>query len=360
MKVLLHTCCAPCSVYCIETLKKENIEITSYWYNPNIHPYKEYKERLNTLKNYNKEINIPLIIDDYYGLKEFCKNVIDKIDNRCGYCYYCRLDKTAKYAKENGFDAFSTTLLISPYQNHELLKKTGEIISKKHGIKFLYKDFRVGFKKGYEEAKKLGLYTQKYCGCIFSEEERYIDEIIKDKERKSNLKLIKPSTMFKNQVMEYKKVLQENNESFNGCALLDECKTFDEWMNFEDRFLEKYKEDYVPSIIYLLVRKSDNKLIGMVHLRLKLNDFLFNYGGNIGYSILPSQRGNGYVKEMLYLLLLKCKKLKMDKILITCDKENIPSQKVILANEGVFENEVFDDKKLSKSGIIQRYWIKIK
>ena len=128
MKLLLHTCCAPCSVYCIDTLKKDNIDITSYWYNPNIHPYTEYKERLNALKDYTKSIDIPLIIDDYYGLRQFCKNVVDKLDNRCGYCYYSRLEKTAIYAKEHGFDAFSTTLLISPYQNHELLKKTGKII----------------------------------------------------------------------------------------------------------------------------------------------------------------------------------------------------------------------------------------
>ena len=104
MKLLLHTCCAPCSVYCIEELKKENIDITSFWYNPNIHPYKEYEARLETLKNYDKKIGIPLIIEDYYGLREFCKNVTDKLDNRCGYCYLCRLDKTACYAKENGYD----------------------------------------------------------------------------------------------------------------------------------------------------------------------------------------------------------------------------------------------------------------
>lgn len=181
MKLLLHTCCAPCSVYCIEELKKENIDITSFWYNPNIHPYKEYEARLETLKNYDEKIGIPLIIDDYYGLREFCKNVVDKLDNRCGYCYLCRLEKTAKYAKENGFDAFSTTLLISPYQDHELLKKTGDMLSKKYGIEFLYKDFRPGFRYGQNKARELGLYMQKYCGCVFSEENRNFDHIKKDK-----------------------------------------------------------------------------------------------------------------------------------------------------------------------------------
>ena len=180
MKLLLHTCCAPCSVYCVESLKKENIDITSYWYNINIHPYKEYEARLNCLIDYNKSINLPLIIDYCYGLKEFCKNVSDKIESRCGYCYVSRLEKTAKYAKEHGFDAFSTTLLISPYQNHELLKKTGEMLSKKYGIEFLYRDFRPGFKEGQNKARELGFYMQKYCGCVFSEEERYQKQIDKN------------------------------------------------------------------------------------------------------------------------------------------------------------------------------------
>ena len=93
----------------------------------------------------------------------------------------CRLEKTAKYAKENGFDAFSTTLLISPYQDHGLLKKTGDMLSKKYGIEFLYKDFRPGFRYGQNKARELGLYMQKYCGCVFSEEERYEKLINKNK-----------------------------------------------------------------------------------------------------------------------------------------------------------------------------------
>ncbi len=183
MKLLLHTCCAPCSVYCVKTLKEENIDITSYWYNPNIHPYKEYESRLECLKKYDEEIGIPLIIDDYYGLREFCKNTVDKLDNRCGYCYLCRLEKTALYAKENGFDAFSTTLLISPYQDHELLKRTGEMLEQKYKVKFLYRDFRLGFREGQNEAREHGLYMQKYCGCIFSEEERYEKLIQKNKKK---------------------------------------------------------------------------------------------------------------------------------------------------------------------------------
>ena len=102
MKLLLHTCCAPCSVYCIETLINENIEPTVYWYNPNIHPYQEYKARRDCLKEYTKLINIKAIYEEDYGLREFCKNVVDNLENRCiNYCYKVRLEQTAKYAKEN-------------------------------------------------------------------------------------------------------------------------------------------------------------------------------------------------------------------------------------------------------------------
>ena len=174
MKLLLHTCCAPCSVYCIKSLRKEGIEPVVYWFNPNIHPYVEYKTRRDTLKEYTASIGVQAIFDENYGLKDFCKNVINDLENRCvKYCYRVRLEQTAKYAKENGYDTFSTTLLISPYQNHEALKKIGEEMAEKYGLTFLYRDFRQGFRQGQTEARELGLYMQKYCGCIFSEEDRY-------------------------------------------------------------------------------------------------------------------------------------------------------------------------------------------
>ena len=175
MKLLLHTCCAPCSVYCIKNLRNEGFEPTVYWFNPNIHPYMEYKARRDTLKEYAQSIKIEAIFEENYGLKEFCKNVIDDLDNRCAnYCYKVRLEQTAKYAKQNGYDAFTTTLLISPYQNHELLIKVGQEVAQKYNIEFLYRDFRIGFREGQNEARELGLYMQKYCGCVFSEEDRYL------------------------------------------------------------------------------------------------------------------------------------------------------------------------------------------
>ena len=103
------------------------------------------------------------------------------MDTRCqDYCYPVRLEQTAKYAKENGFDTISTSLLVSPYQKHEILANIAEQIAKKYDLQFLYRDFRVGFREGQAKARELGLYMQKYCGCIFSEEDRYQKKIEKE------------------------------------------------------------------------------------------------------------------------------------------------------------------------------------
>ena len=174
MKLLMHTCCAPCSVYCIEILRNEKIEPTLYWYNPNIHPYMEYKARRDCLKEYTKNINIEAIFEEDYGLDKFCKEVINDLNNRCvNYCYPVRLRKTFEYAKINGYDTVTTTLLYSIYQNHDYIKQIMEEFSKEYKIDFLYKDFRAGFREGQSKAREIGLYMQKYCGCVFSEEIRY-------------------------------------------------------------------------------------------------------------------------------------------------------------------------------------------
>ena len=182
MNLLMHTCCAPCSVYCIDSLRDEGIEPTLYWFNPNIHPYTEYKARRDTLKEYSAAININAVFNENYGLREFCKNVIDDLDNRCSnYCYRVRLEETAKFASKNGFDTITTTLLVSPYQKHDEIVKIGNEIADKYGLSFLYRDFRVGFREGQAKARELGLYMQKYCGCVFSEEDRYSKQIEKEK-----------------------------------------------------------------------------------------------------------------------------------------------------------------------------------
>ncbi len=175
MKLLMHACCAPCSVYCIDKLREENIEPTAFWYNPNIHPYKEYEARRECLKEYTKSIGVECIVEDEYGLDEFCKNVSNNLDSRCvDYCYPIRLRKTFEYAKQNGYDTVTTSLLYSIYQKHEYIKFLCDKYSKEYEIEFLYRDFRYGFWKGHNKAKELGLYMQKYCGCVFSEEDRYL------------------------------------------------------------------------------------------------------------------------------------------------------------------------------------------
>ena len=174
MKILLHICCAPCSVACIETLENEGADITTFWYNPNIHPFTEYRARRDCAIDYMETVGIPLIVQDEYGLRTFIESTHSNIDARCEYCYDVRLDAAARYAKNNRFDAFSTSLLISPYQKHDLIREIGERKSEKYGIDFMYKDFRPGFRAGQKSAREVGLYMQKYCGCIFSEEERYL------------------------------------------------------------------------------------------------------------------------------------------------------------------------------------------
>ena len=173
-KTLLHICCAPCSVMCIDTLRAEGIEPVGYWYNPNIHPVTEYRARRNTLVQYAKDIDMELIVRDDYGLREFVRAIYPELESRCGVCYDMRLREAARFALDHGFESFSTTLLISPYQNHELIIETAEKAAKEFGVEFLYRDFRPRFREGQQRAREMGLYMQKYCGCVFSEEERYI------------------------------------------------------------------------------------------------------------------------------------------------------------------------------------------
>ena len=174
IKLLMHTCCAPCSVACVQALREEGIEPTAYWNNPNIHPFTEYRARRDTLREYAKSIGMALAEEGEYGLRPFVRAVAEDIDNRCAYCYETRMDAAAKYAAEHGYTHFTSTLFISPYQNHELLKETAQRAAGKYGVEFLYRDFRPRFRAGQNEARALGLYMQKYCGCVFSEEDRYV------------------------------------------------------------------------------------------------------------------------------------------------------------------------------------------
>ena len=173
MKMLMHTCCAPCSVSCVEQLRSEGIEPTAYWFNPNIHPYQEYKARRDALIEYSKSIRMELIVQEDYGLRSFVRAVATDIDHRCEKCYEMRLEQAARFAAENGFDSFTSTLFVSPYQQHDRMAQIADQAGHKWGVEFLYRDFCPGFRAGQQRARELGLYMQKYCGCIFSEEDRY-------------------------------------------------------------------------------------------------------------------------------------------------------------------------------------------
>lgn len=182
-KILLHCCCAPCSLSCIDPLRAEGIEPVAFWYNPNIHPYQEYKARRDTLISYAPTIGMELIVEEDYGLRDFVRHVAEDIEHRCAYCYEHRLEETARKAAELGFEGFTTTLLASVYQQHERIAAAAERFAAQYGVAFLYRDFRPNFRAGNAKARELGFYMQKYCGCVFSEEERYGRQIARDREK---------------------------------------------------------------------------------------------------------------------------------------------------------------------------------
>jgi predicted adenine nucleotide alpha hydrolase (AANH) superfamily ATPase len=176
-KILLHACCGPCAVQCAEQLRGEGLEPALFWYNPNIHPFTEYKRRKDALAQFANQSGMALHLEDTYGLRAFIAGVFPAFDRRCAFCYRARLEAAARYGAEQGYAYFSTTLLISPYQDHGLIREIAETAAKQHHIGFLYRDFRPGFRQGQQKARDMGLYMQKYCGCIFSEEERYVKPI---------------------------------------------------------------------------------------------------------------------------------------------------------------------------------------
>ena len=181
--VLMHTCCAPCSLSCIDPLRAEGIEPVAFWYNPNIHPWKEYEARRDYLLAYAPTIEMQVIVDEDYGLRTFVEHVASDIDHRCTYCYQHRLEETARYAAEHGYGGFTSTLLASLYQDHDGIKAAAEKYARQYGVEFLYRDFRPNFRAGNQRARELGFYMQKYCGCVFSEQDRYQKQIDRDKKK---------------------------------------------------------------------------------------------------------------------------------------------------------------------------------
>lgn len=173
MKILIHICCAPCAIYPVKILRNEGMDVAGFFYRHNIHPYTECLKRQETLESYAANINLYVIYQKGYDLEGFIQNVVFREANRCSYCYHERLRSTALIAKHGKFDYFTTTLLYSKFQKHDIIKSLGESIGTSVGVPFYYHDFRAGWKEGIETSKGLGLYRQQYCGCIYSEKERY-------------------------------------------------------------------------------------------------------------------------------------------------------------------------------------------
>lgn len=176
MKILMHICCGPCLVFPLKSLREEGVEVDGFFYNPNIQPYTEFKKRLETLEDYARSQEMTLASEVGYDIEEFFRKVVWNEGERCASCYEMRLRKVAQAARDSGYDAFSTTLLFSKYQKHDLLVQVADVIASELGIKFLYRDFRKGWKEGQELSHETGMYHQKYCGCVYSEKERYLKE----------------------------------------------------------------------------------------------------------------------------------------------------------------------------------------
>ena len=171
-KVLLHTCCAPCLSGANIAFAEDDIDLMGYFFNPNIHPRDEFLKRIEALRAYSEIQKINVVINDDYDLELFEREVVAAPGDRCVNCYTVRLEATAQYAANNGFDGYSTTLLISPYQKHDEIRGVGEKLAEKYGIEFYYKDLRPFYQESIRISKAMGLYRQKYCGCYISKERK--------------------------------------------------------------------------------------------------------------------------------------------------------------------------------------------
>jgi hypothetical protein len=173
MKLLLHVCCAPCLIYPLEVLIQEGHALTGCFYNPNIHPSREYIQRLDTLRDYADRQKLMILWPDVYDMEDFLRRVAREEADRCDVCYDMRLRYTVNLAKTRGYDGFTTTLLYSRYQKHDRIRTIAERLSQEYDIAFYYRDFRIGWAEGIRVSKEIGMYRQPYCGCVYSEKERF-------------------------------------------------------------------------------------------------------------------------------------------------------------------------------------------
>ncbi len=172
-RIFLHICCAPCSTVVVPGLREEGFEVSGYFYNPNIHPWSEYRRRLDTLESWAAGESLDLVTGDGYPLEDNL-GLLLSAGNRCAACFEDRLEATARKAMELGFGSFSTTLTVSPWQDHDLLRGAGESVAVSTGLRFVYRDWRPLYRRATGISRQLGLYRQPYCGCVMSERDRYI------------------------------------------------------------------------------------------------------------------------------------------------------------------------------------------
>jgi len=171
--VLIHCCCAHCAAYTADYWQKQGYKISAFWYNPNIHPYTEHRQRLEAMKSLAQKRDLSLVVSKNYDIIEYFRRVAGHEDQRCQHCFRLRLAKTVETARQVNYKAFTTTLLISPHQKHDLIKEIGNKLAEETGIEFLYADLRKHYSDSRHLTKPLDLYRQQYCGCIYSELERY-------------------------------------------------------------------------------------------------------------------------------------------------------------------------------------------
>jgi len=179
-KILLHVCCGPCALYPVRTLREAGFEVTGLFYNPNIHPLMEYKRRRDALREVAERLDLPVIYkDEEYDPARYFREVAFREANRCFHCYSLRLERTASIARRGKFDAFTTTLLYSKFQKHDVILQLGLDLAGGGDLKFHSQDFREGWKQGIDLSREWGIYRQQYCGCLYSEMERYQGELSK-------------------------------------------------------------------------------------------------------------------------------------------------------------------------------------
>ena len=177
-KLLIHVCCAHCAAYTVDYWRQQGYEVSGLWYNPNIHPYIEHQNRLESMKSLAQKIDLPLLVYEGYDIIEYFRSIVGHESERCRHCFRLRLTTTARVALKNGFNAFTTTLLISPQQKHDSIQETSNRLAEEHTVEFLYADLRKHYSDSRHITKPLDLYRQQYCGCVYSEWERYTHKTI--------------------------------------------------------------------------------------------------------------------------------------------------------------------------------------